>query len=108
MVMTLRWLQIELAEQEKYLYAQEVGPNWLLDFVTTLNQPKYFMNNIIDTSNDNSPDPRDLLYDNLFPAFFFGPAGSQSPLHTDGMWSFCSAMLRIHTILNVLKMSRLF
>ena len=77
-------LQIELAKQERYIYLQEVGPRWLLDFVAKLNQPKYFMNNIGDVVTDNKPDPRELLADDIFPAFFFGPAGSQSPLHTDG------------------------
>jgi hypothetical protein len=77
-------LQIELAEKQRFLYAQEVGPMWLLDFVSRLNQPKYFMNNIGDVERGNNPDPRAILAANLFPAFFFGAAGSQSPLHTDG------------------------
>ena len=93
-------MQIELAKQERYIYLQEVGPRWLLDFVSRLSQPKYFMNNIGDVETSNNPDPQALLADNLFPAFFFGPAGSQSPLHTDGAlasmntsivvwWPFC-------------------
>lgn len=77
-------LQIELAQQGRYIYLQEVGPRWLLDSVSRLSQPKYFMNNIGDVESGNNPDPRELLADNIFPAYFFGPAGSQSPLHTDG------------------------
>jgi hypothetical protein len=76
--------QIELAERQRFLYAQAVGPRWLLDFVSKLNQPKYFMNNIGNVERGNNPDPREILADEIFPAFFFGASGSQTPLHSDG------------------------
>lgn len=92
-------MQIALAKEGRYLYAQEVGPRWLLDFVQRLRQPKYFMNNIVDVDRENHPDPLQTLSDNIFPAFFFGPEGSQSPLHTDG------TVLSLHARTSVLYCS---
>lgn len=84
-------MQIELAKKQKYLYLQEVGPRWELEFTEKMYQPKYFMNNMDFVVTDDSPDLHEVLASNAFPSYFFGAAGSQSPLHTDGVSQMSSA-----------------
>jgi hypothetical protein len=80
-------VQIELARKGRYLYAHEIPGKWVKNLMDRLYQPKYFRNNRDDIEKETDPDPREIMYSTHFPSFFFGAAGSTSPLHSDGATS---------------------
>jgi hypothetical protein len=83
------WLQIELAKEGRFVYAHEIPGGWLRGLARRLRQPRYFLNNAQDVSTEDDTTAEDQLRKTHFPSFFFGAAGSSSPLHSDGAPTFC-------------------
>lgn len=80
-------LQIQLAEQGRYIYAHEISGGWLPEIETIIRQPKYFLNNVQDLDWRPNVDISERVRDTHFPSVFFGASGSSSPLHSDGVSS---------------------
>ena len=77
-------VQEELARQGRYVYAHEIPGGQLMALAERMRQPRYFLNNAQDVCDDDGATPEKLLRHTHFPSFFFGAAGSSSPLHSDG------------------------
>jgi hypothetical protein len=75
---------VELAKEGRYVYAHEIPGAQLTVLAERMRQPRYFLNNEHDISCGDNTTAQDLLEHTHFPSFFFGAAGSTSPLHSDG------------------------
>ena len=77
-------MQVTEAEKGHYMYAHDVARTLIPELVQELHIPKYFINDIEDVSSDPGMTIEQLVKERRHPTIFFGPPGSNSPLHTDG------------------------
>jgi hypothetical protein len=80
-------MQAREAEKGHFLYAHELDAGAFPSFSSSIHVPKYFLNNVDGLLSRPNSTAEMWLEHTHFPAIFFGPPGSSSPLHSDGVSS---------------------
>lgn len=84
-------MQSAKADRGRFLYAHEVPTGSLPGLVDTLRVPKYFLSSFNELDSTPDADVDAVARSAQHPALFFGPAGTSTPLHSDGAPLRCAA-----------------